>query len=308
MKPVSGRTLATMATMAVAILAPCFVCNASANDSFDVAITIDDLPGHGLLAPGMTRLTVAQAHLRLLKEHKVPQVFGFVNAGRLKDEPESEPVLDAWRKAGYPLGNHTYSHMNLARAPSLEAWKADVIAGETVINTRMQGEDWRFLRLPNLAAGAYAKPAFAWLQAQGYRIADVSLSFADSAYKESYARCLAKGDTKAIEAMQQHYFADVDDGIARMKADSKRVYGRIIPQVLLAHLGAWGADTLSEVLSRLTAAGARYVTLAQAQSDPAYADIGGGTIISRAAKAKGIPLGGPDRPVRARLDVDMMCR
>ena len=243
-----------------------------------------------------------------LKAYKVPQAFGFVNAARIKEEPDSELVLDAWRQAGYPLGNHTYNHMNLARAPSLEAWKADVLAGEAAISTRMDGEDWRYLRLPNLAAGTHARPALAWLQEQGYRIADVSLSFADSAYKDSYARCLAKGDSAAIDAMKQHYFATVDNSIARMKQDSQRVYGRIIPQVMLAHLGAWGAETLPVVLARLTAAGARFVPLGQAQSDPAYAEPGGGTVIARAAKARGIALGGGHYPAAARLDVGAMCR
>lgn len=295
-------------TRIAAALATCLTCNVSASDRFDVAVTIDDLPGHGLLAPGMTRLSVAKAHLLTLKAYKVPQAFGFVNAARIKEEPDSELVLDAWRQAGYPLGNHTYSHMNLARAPSLEAWKADVLAGEAAISTRMDGEDWRYLRLPNLAAGTHARPALAWLQEQGYRIADVSLSFADSAYKDSYARCLAKGDSAAIDAMKQHYFATVDNSIARMKQDSQRVYGRIIPQVMLAHLGAWGAETLPLVLARLTAAGARFVPLGQAQSDPAYAEPGGGTVIARAAKARGIALGGGHYPAAARLDVGAMCR
>ena len=57
----------------------------------------------------------------------------------------------------------------------------------------------------------------------------------------------------------------MDAGIARMKALSERVYGRVIPQVLLTHMGAWSAATLPGVMARLDAAGARYVPLAQAQ-------------------------------------------
>ena len=33
--------------------------------------------------------------------------------------------------------------------------------------------------------------------------------------------------------MKAHYLYAVEDGIARMKKDSKRIYGRIIPQALL---------------------------------------------------------------------------
>ena len=29
---------------------------------------------------------------------------------RLRDDPPSAPVLKMWRDAGFPLGNHTFSH------------------------------------------------------------------------------------------------------------------------------------------------------------------------------------------------------
>ena len=61
----------------------------------------------------------------------------------------------------------------------------------------MQGADWQVLRYPFLDAGntqARHDAALAWLKQQGYRIADVSLSFDDWAYTETYARCRAKGD------------------------------------------------------------------------------------------------------------------
>jgi hypothetical protein len=41
-----------------------------------------------------------------------------------------------------------------------------------------------------------------------------------------------------------------------MKAQSRQVFGRVIPQVLLTHLGGWSAFTMSAVLDRLDAAGA----------------------------------------------------
>jgi hypothetical protein len=47
---------------------------------------------------------------------------------------------------------------------------------------------------------------------------------------------------------------------------------------------------LPEVMNRLEAAGARYVTLAQAQSDPAYAQAGGGSVINRTARQNGVDL------------------
>jgi peptidoglycan/xylan/chitin deacetylase (PgdA/CDA1 family) len=285
---------------------------------FDIAITVDDLSAHGSLPPGMRWSGIADSYLATLKRHGVPEAYGFVNALRLKDTPDSAPVLDAWRKAGYPLGNHTYSHLGLSQAPTLQAWLDNVVQGEPAIEARMAGADWRVLRYPFLDAGngAAGDPerhdaAQAWLRQHGYRIADVSLSFDDWAYTETYARCRAKGDEAAIAGMKRAYFARVDAAIARMKALSLAVYGRQIPEVLLTHMGAWSADTLPEVMAKLDAAGARYVTLAQAQSDAAYREAGpqsaNGTLPERAAMEKHVDVRSlPQVPPPGPLDA--MCR
>lgn len=288
---------------------------AGAADRFDVAVTVDDLTAHGPLPRGMTRLAIAQSYLSTLRSHRVPEAYGFVNAIRIEEEPASEAVLDAWRKAGYPLGNHTFSHMNLSDAPSLQAWLADLKAGEPALATRMRGANWHYLRFPYLSAAA-SDPArhdgaIAWLQTHGYRIADVSLSFDDWAYSDAYARCLDKGDSRAIGLMKTQYLDRVDQGIVRMKALSQRVYGRMIPQVLLTHLGAWSAMTLPEVMARLDAAGARYVPLAQAQADPAYREsghrAGDGTLMERKAGDSNIDIA--DVPAPAPIDdIDSLCR
>ena len=277
-----------------------------ATDRFDIAITVDDVPLHGALPPRMTRLGIAQSTLATLKAHHVVEAFGFVNAGRMTREPGSEAVLDAWRAAGYPLGNHTATHMNLARAESFDAWRMDVVAGEPAIAARMAGADWHWLRFPNLALGERQPEALDFLKQRGYKIADVSLAFGDWVYTDAYARCVTTGDSAAIAAMRRHYLAGVDRSIAQMRENSRRVFGRVIPQVLLTHLGGWSAVTLPDVLTRLDAAGARYITLAQAHSDAAYAQPGGGSLVARAAKAHGIRLdaGGEDAP----LGVGALCR
>jgi peptidoglycan/xylan/chitin deacetylase (PgdA/CDA1 family) len=282
---------------------------APAPERFDIAITVDDLPAHGELPPGMTRLGIAQSYLATLKAHGVPEAFGFVNGSRLDKEPGTASVLAAWRQAGYPLGNHTWSHMNLERAPSFAAWQADAIAGEPAVAAAMGPSDWHWLRMPNLAMSARREQALAFMHARGYRLADVSVAFGDWSYTDAYARCVAKGDQAAIAAMQRQYLRNVDRGIADMKAQSRQVFGRVIPQVLLTHLGGWSAVTLPEVMKRLDAAGAHYVTLAQAESDPAYALQGGGSLIARAARDKGIKLTSvANKDDEPELDLRALCR
>jgi peptidoglycan/xylan/chitin deacetylase (PgdA/CDA1 family) len=301
-------------TVALLSIAPASAQPAPPADRFDIAITVDDLPAHGALPQGMTRVGIARSYLATLKKHGVPQAYGFVNAVHLQEEPDSAPVLALWRKAGYPLGNHTYSHLNLDHAPSLEAWEADLERGEPPIAAQMQGADWHWLRFPNLGDGATPAlhdGAAAYLAQHGYKVADVSISFSDWAYTDTYARCVAKHDDAAIASMKADYLRSVDEGIVWMKAASKATYGRVIPQVLLTHVGGWSAMMLPEVMARLDAAGAHYVPLAKAEADPAYAMAdrlpGGGGIMERYAKAQGVDLSKLGHPAPPR-NLATLCR
>lgn len=287
---------------ALALAATATVVPATAADRverFDLAVTVDDLPVHGPLPEGMDWPGIARDYIGTLKHHGVPEAWGFVNARRIAQQPASEAALDAWRQAGYPLGNHSSSHLGLSQAPSLQAWQDDVAAGEPAIAARMRGQDWKVLRYPFLDAGkdpARHDGAAAWLKGRGYRIADVSISFDDWAYTDTYARCRNQGDEAAIGAMKADYLKRVDQTIARTRAVSQRVYGRMIPQVLLTHLGAWSAATLPDVMARLDAAGARYVALDAAQGDQAYRApsprAGDGLLMERRAQDAGVKLDG----------------
>ena len=280
---------------------------------FDIAITVDDLPDHGSKpVAGMTRVGIERAYIAALKSHHVPQAWGFVNAHGLVGEPDSIQVLKEWRDAGFPLGNHTYSHMGLSGKP-LVAWTADLEEGEPVLDAMMQGENWRFLRFPFLDGGDASNhdAAIAYLNAHHYRIADVSVSFSDWAYSETYNRCLAKGDEATIAMMKTRYMSAVRAEIVRMKAMSQKVYGRMIPQVLLTHIGSFASVMLPQVLDELDKAGAHYVTLEQAEIDPAYAETdpkaGEGTLMERTAGEKGIDLSGLPASVSIS-DIDGLCK
>jgi peptidoglycan/xylan/chitin deacetylase (PgdA/CDA1 family) len=296
------------------LLAGAAATAAPAAERFDVAFTADDLPAHGALPRAMTWAGIAQAHIDTLKKHGVPAAWGFINAAGIGTNGDGVAALELWRRAGYLLGNHGYSHMGLSQAASLEAWQADVRANEPELKKYMAGKDWRVLRYPFLDAGgssARHDQALAWLQANGYRVADVTLGFDDWAYTDTYARCVEKGDTAAIDAMKASYYRRVDQQLARTKAMSRRVYGRMIPQVLLTHMGGWSAVTLPEVMKRLDAAGARYATLDAVQGDAAYKApsprAGDGSLIERHAQDAGIDLSG--LPVVEPVgNLDVLCR
>ena len=278
----------------------------------EVAITFDDLPAHSLLPPGETRLDVAQKIISALKAAGAPPIYGFVNGVRLQQEPASAPVLDAWRAAGFPLGNHTWSHANL-NALSVEVYEAEIARNEALLKDKMGESDWRWFRYPFLAEGDRPEKRTAiraFLADRGYRVAAVTMSFSDYAYNEPYARCRAKGDEATIARMEAAW---LDGGVRALDADrtlSTALYGREIPYVLLMHIGAFDARMLPRLLELYRERGVRLVTLPEAERDPFYrtaTDLRGPADpnnLEAATAARGLPI----PPAQDLSWLDKACR
>jgi lysophospholipase L1-like esterase/peptidoglycan/xylan/chitin deacetylase (PgdA/CDA1 family) len=237
-----------------------------------IALTFDDLPAHGSLPEGTTREEIARKILAALHDAGAPPVYGFVNGEALEREPGSDAIFGAWRTAGQPLGNHTWSHMNLAQHPLTE-FEADATRMEPLLRQHMKDEDWHWFRFPYLSEGDTPEKkngVRAFLAQHGYRIAAVTMSFGDYQWTEPYARCKAKGNTRAIEALKSSYLAAADETIGYSRGLSQKLYGRDIPYVLLMHIGGLDAEALPQLLQLYRSRGFQFVTLAEAESDPFY--------------------------------------
>jgi lysophospholipase L1-like esterase len=170
-----------------------------------IAFTFDDLPAHSALPPGETRLEVASKLIAALEAAHVQPIYGFVNGVRTEEHPRDVSVLEAWRQAGNPLGNHGWSHMNLNQH-TLEDFELDVSKNEPLLSQWMEGQDWHWFRFPFLAEGDTSEKKAAirtFLLQHGYKIAGVTMSFGDYRWNEPYARCKAKGDAKGIQSLEQ---------------------------------------------------------------------------------------------------------
>jgi peptidoglycan-N-acetylglucosamine deacetylase len=241
----------------------------------EVAVTVDDLPRHGQDIPGVSRLDIHRQLLEVLKRHHVPGVYGFVVGSELLAHPEDTAALEAWLQAGYPLGNHTYTHPDAAKVSS-EDFLAQVVANESVLAELMgesQAKLWKVLRYPYLHQGAdLAGRALIRqvVQARGYRIAEVTVDFEDWAWNNPYARCLGKGSVKAVEVLEASY---LDAALAQLRwsADTaRRLFGRPIRHILLLHVGAFDAHMAEKLLTAYEQAGVKWVTLDAALEDPVY--------------------------------------
>jgi peptidoglycan/xylan/chitin deacetylase (PgdA/CDA1 family) len=237
-----------------------------------IAFTFDDLPAHGPLPPGETRIQVADKVIKALEKAHMPPTYGFVNGVLVQDHPETAAVLAAWRAAGNPLGNHTWSHMNLNQH-SLPQFEDETQKNEALLELQMKDADWKWFRFPYLAEGDTApkKMGFrVYLAQNGYRIAGVTASFADYEWNEPYARCSEKGDRKAIRWLEKSYLSAAEEDIGFRKAMSEQLYNREIPYVLLMHIGAFDARMLPRLLKVYESQGFTFVSLEDAEKDPFY--------------------------------------
>jgi peptidoglycan/xylan/chitin deacetylase (PgdA/CDA1 family) len=237
-----------------------------------IAFTWDDLPAHSALPPAETRVEIGRKLIAAMKEAHLPPVYGFVNGNLTEQEPLSTPMLKEWRDAGFHLGNHTWSHVNLNQH-SLAEWEADTLKNEALLQSYMGSEDWHWLRYPNLAEGdtpGKREGARKFLAEHGYKIAAVTMSFGDYLYNGPYARCVAKNDAASISKLEKSYLAAADATINYTRAMSKALYGRDIPYVLLMHVGALDARMLPRLLKLYRDKGFRFISLQEAEKDPFY--------------------------------------
>jgi len=264
-----------------------------------LAITFDDLPLNGLLPPGVTRAETTKHVLEILKKRHVPPVYGFINAKKLEANADGAEALKLWA-AAEPVGNHTYSHMDLEQNTA-EAFEREIEENEPVLELlKEEANDWHWFRYPYLHEGDTVekrRAVRAFLKAHGYRIAQVTLDWEDYLWNTAYARCVAKNDAKSMEWLRSSYLSTASEFLDLGREQAKLVYGREISYVLLMHLGAY-SSTL--------------VTLEEAQSDAAYEsdpDVGlhdAGTLLDQMMQVKGIK--DPEHAEKPYKEIESVCQ
>ena len=280
----------------------------------NVAITFDDLPLNGTLANNTTQSGVVKDVLAILKAQKIPPVYGFVNAAKLENNPDGAEALRLWVAGGQLVGNHTYSHTDLHKS-TVENFIDDVRRNEPVLELLDKTDGWRWLRYPYLREGDTIDKRRAvrvQLHDRGYRIAQVTLDYEDYLWNSAYARCASKSDTQAIDELHTSYLAMAAAYLDLDRKMAEQVFGHPIDHVLLLHLGAFSAAILPDLFKLLRAKGFTFVTLEQAQKDPAYetdpdaASRYGGTLLEQWTDARTLKY--PDVPKKPYKQLEDVCR
>jgi peptidoglycan/xylan/chitin deacetylase (PgdA/CDA1 family) len=290
------------------------ISSAAGQQRAEVAITVDDLPVHGDLPAGMTRAEIAKKMIEAFKAEGVPGVYGFVNAKNIGGDQEKADVLSTWVNSGFPLGNHTFSHIDL-NTSTVQAFEDEIAMNEAPLRMYMGARDWHWFRYPFLHEGDTLEKRHAirkYLSDHGYKIAQVTLDFGDYAWNNPYARCVAKQDAQAIEWLKSSYLQTAKDDIALDRKLSVMLFGRDIKYVLLMHIGALDSILLPQLLDLFKKEGFDFVSLEEAEKDPAYqsdpdaALLHGGTFLEQLTEARHLKY--PPHADRPMDKLDAVCR
>jgi peptidoglycan/xylan/chitin deacetylase (PgdA/CDA1 family) len=304
--------LAALGFLLVSSIAP-LAAQQAAKPGLQIAFTFDDLPAHGPLPPGEFRSEPIRTILKTLKVENMPPTYGFVNGFRVAEYPYQIELLNEWIASGNPLGNHTWSHPSLDTT-SAAKYIANIAENEAILRKVDPAGDWHWFRYPYLEEGntdAKREAVRSYLLDHRYKIAEVTIDFEDYLWNDVYARCAAKHDDAAIASLHTSYLATADEYITYSRTLSQRLYGRDIPYVLLLHVGAFDAKMLPQLIALFRSRGFEFVTLPQAESDPAYSVDpkigypGGGLLMELAAQERNVPLPNANEP---EAQLAAMCR
>jgi peptidoglycan/xylan/chitin deacetylase (PgdA/CDA1 family) len=241
-----------------------------------IAVTVDDLPAHGELLPGVSRADIARGVLRALKNNGVPQAYAFANGTDIADEPGLIEVPGMWLKAGYPVGNHTFSHKNINEITG-EAYVDDIARMDRLLQTLSPVsplvERRRVFRYPFLDEGSTLEKRNAvrqYLFDNQYKIAQVTIDYNDWVWNDAYVRCTMQHDQKSIAWLKGHVVEEAARSVRESSTLARLLFGRDIAHILLLHVGAFNAVMLDAILKDFRTNGVTFITLDEAFNDPIY--------------------------------------
>jgi peptidoglycan/xylan/chitin deacetylase (PgdA/CDA1 family) len=230
----------------------------------EVAVTFDDVPDvDDDLHSAARQAFITNLLVSRLRAERVPAI-GFVNEDKLDDGT----LLETWHHAGLELGNHTYAHTELDTAGAGE-FTCDIGRGDA-ITTRVLGHSPIWFRHPYLETGKTPEQrdaVNAFLAEHGYETAPVTIDDSDWIFDTAYD--VATWWRRPF--IRRAYINYMQQRFEWAEYESRLVFGRDVPQVLLLHASALNADTFPALAQMIRARGYTFITLADAVSDSAYA-------------------------------------
>ncbi len=180
------------------------------------------------------------------------------------------PLVAEWNKAGHAIGNHTYSHNNLAsKKISLIDFISDVQIADQMFNKL---ENWQpMLRFPYLKEGDTAEKRIgmqAWMQSHHYQSAPVSIDTSDWYYNEQYLAL--QGQKSKLVLLRQAYLEHLSSKAHYYDDLAQKTIKRSPAHVILLHTNAINAAYIGDVIAMFKTMGWAIVSPIEAFADPLY--------------------------------------
>jgi len=193
---------------------------------------------------------------------------------RALDETDARKVLDGWTQPGFELGNHTWSHAD-TNTLSIDGVEEEIVQGEASIRPAMDraGKPLRYIRFPMNHTGDTAEKRQAiedLVDRHGYVAAASTIDTSDYVFEVAYQRAIGRSDATCAAHIADAYVAFSAVQIDYYTGLNARVLGRAPAEVALLHVNRINLDTLDRLLALYTTRGYGFVSLAEAQADPAY--------------------------------------
>jgi peptidoglycan/xylan/chitin deacetylase (PgdA/CDA1 family) len=202
-----------------------------------------------------------------------------VNEGKLHQRGPNEvearaAILKLWVDAGFELGNHTYSHLDMFTA-SAEKFRQDLIAGERTTQKLLsaKGMKLRYFRHPFLNTGPSPEMKSAFdniLAERKYIMAPVTVDNQDYVFAAVYADALKNNDHTMMSRVAEAYIPYMEAMLEFYEKQSSTLLGYEIKQILLVHANMLNADHFDKLITRMKKRGYQFISLEEALRDKAY--------------------------------------
>ena len=227
--------------------------------------------------PPKDSAATAKILVEVLKAHKIPAI-GFLNGSQVSDGEKMYPVraeiAKMWRGEGFEVGVGVYKHIWFYDTP-FDEYVANTEKNINIANKLFGQKDLQlhYFSYPYLNTGKSVEDRDrfeSWLQGRG--LASVKYTIDNDEWMYSYAYDLARNDND-VNTMKEIRTAFLDY-MTRMfdhyEAYSHQMFGRDIAQTMVLTPSRLVADTGHDLFGMIEKRGYTFVSMSDAQSDPAY--------------------------------------
>lgn len=230
----------------------------------EIAITIDDLPFVGTAGNNQARLQREHdrfmAIMQPLVDNKVPTT-GFVIANSI--EKDQWQLLEAFKDAGFIIGNHTYSHANLNTTTAAK-YIANIDKADKILEPLMTSP--KYFRYPYLAEGKGDKKAevLTYLRENDYVIAPVTIDSKDFLFNQRLYAIPYRLREKNINQLKQKYLAYIWNQTLKAEQRAPKIEGKPVKQILLIHANLLNSYAMGDIIELYQKNGYRFISLPEA--------------------------------------------